>query len=123
MASAAAAGAFIFGECGGYMVLGESLIDAEGTNHPMLNFLPLITSFERKKLHLGYRKAKILSTLPFNDKDLELTAHEFHYSVVVKESGSARLFRVADARNTDLGEMGMIAGNVAGSYLHLIDRR
>lgn len=123
MANAAAAGAFIFGECGGYMVLGESLIDADGANHPMLNFLPLITSFERKKLHLGYRKAKILSTLPFNDKDLELTAHEFHYSVVVKESGSARLFRVTDARNTDLGDMGMIAGNVAGSYLHLIDRR
>ncbi|CAN0606380.1 unnamed protein product, partial [Ectocarpus sp. 12 AP-2014] len=37
--SAAARGALIYGECGGYMVLGEGLVDADGTRHPMIGLL------------------------------------------------------------------------------------
>lgn len=51
-------GAFIYGECGGYMVLGEALIDAGGVAHNMLGMLPLISSFADRRLHLGYRRAR-----------------------------------------------------------------
>ncbi len=38
---AAARGLTVYGECGGYMVLGESLQDAEGVAHPMLGLCRL----------------------------------------------------------------------------------
>ncbi|TMJ37527.1 MAG: cobyrinic acid a,c-diamide synthase, partial [Alphaproteobacteria bacterium] len=44
---AADKGRLIYGECGGYMVLGRSLIDAEGKEHPMSGLLPVTTSFAR----------------------------------------------------------------------------
>ncbi len=45
MKAAAARGARIYGECGGYMVLGEGLIDGDGERHEMLGLLPLVTSY------------------------------------------------------------------------------
>ncbi len=121
---AATSGAFVYGECGGYMVLGEKLIDAEGQHHKMANLLPLVTSFETRNLHLGYRLAKPLSSLPFADESEPVfTVHEFHYSTAVREGNVDPLFKVEDARGQDLGLSGMRVGGVAGSYMHLIDRR
>ena len=59
-ASATACGASretrpVHGECGGYMVLGESLEDAAGHAHAMTGLLGHATSFAKRKLHLGYR--------------------------------------------------------------------
>ena len=51
----------IYGECGGYMTLGESLTDAEGKKHPMVGLLPLETSFQHRKLHLGYRQLGVIN--------------------------------------------------------------
>jgi len=54
---AAARGAFVYGECGGYMVLGKGLVDGAGIRHAMAGLLSLETSFEKPRLHLGYRHA------------------------------------------------------------------
>ena len=54
--AAAAAGVPIYGECGGFMVLGQAIIDGEGQRHEMAGLLPLITTFEQRKRHLGYRE-------------------------------------------------------------------
>ncbi len=59
---AAADGKPVYGECGGYMVLGEGLIDADGGRHAMAGLLPLETSFAERRLHLGYRCARLLAT-------------------------------------------------------------
>ncbi|MBB2970981.1 cobyrinate a,c-diamide synthase [Mesorhizobium sp. RMAD-H1] len=115
---AAARGTAIYGECGGYMVLGEGLEDADGQRHEMLGLLPLETSFARRKLHLGYRK---LTPLAGAFWQAPLRGHEFHYASIVKEGNATRLFRVADALDSDLGEAGLRVGSVAGSYMHVID--
>ena len=47
MKVAANNGAVIYGECGGYMVLGSSLTDRDGKLHNMLDLLPVRTSFVR----------------------------------------------------------------------------
>ena len=47
------------GECGGYMALGEGLIDADGTRHRMAGLLGLVTSYEKRRMHLGYRRATL----------------------------------------------------------------
>ena len=56
----------IYGECGGYMALGNGLVDADGTRHAMLGLLPLETSFEQRKLHLGYRTLHMSEERPMD---------------------------------------------------------
>ncbi|WP_337266682.1 cobyrinate a,c-diamide synthase [Oryzifoliimicrobium ureilyticus] len=118
MRRAAEAGTRIYGECGGYMVLGEALIDAAGETHPMLGLLPLVTSYEKRKRHLGYRRVKPVDESIFATS---MTAHEFHYSTVVSEGKADRLFLARDARDNELGAVGLRRGQVAGSYMHLLD--
>ena len=115
---AAARGARIYGECGGYMVLGGGLVDAAGARHEMLGLLPVVTSYEKRQRHLGYRRLT-----PFAGSFFEkpMTAHEFHYSTIVSEGEADRLFAVRDALGADLGPAGLQRANVAGSYMHLID--
>ena len=50
-----------------------------------------------------------------------MTAHEFHYSTIASQDEAGRLFSARDALGTDLGTTGHQRGNVAGSYMHLID--
>jgi cobyrinic acid a,c-diamide synthase len=57
--AAAARGAVIFGECGGYMLMGRALIDGDGTSHRMAGLLPVVTSMAKRRLHLGYRQATL----------------------------------------------------------------
>jgi cobyrinic acid a,c-diamide synthase len=120
---AAAEGKPVYGECGGYMVLGESLIGADGRTHPMAGLLPLATSFAEKKRHLGYREAALTQAGPLGPAGARFRGHEFHYASVIREEGADSLFRASDAEGRELGSMGLRRGNVAGSFIHLIDRR
>lgn len=106
----------IYGECGGYMVMGDSLIDAEGTRHAMAGLLPLDTSFARRRLHLGYRVVSA-ATGPFAGR---WAAHEFHYASTLRADGPP-LFTAVDAEGTALPPMGLRRGNACGSFAHLID--
>jgi cobyrinic acid a,c-diamide synthase len=119
---AAAADKPIYGECGGYMVLGDMLVDATGTAHRMAGLLPLITSFATPKRHLGYRVVRLLASGALGSAGARFRGHEFHYASIVEEGDSDRLFAVADANGDDLGQTGLRRGSVAGSFIHLIDR-
>lgn len=118
MLEAARRGARIYGECGGYMTLGEGLVDAAGVRHAMLGLLPLVTSFAERRRHLGYRRVTPLAGSGFA---APMTAHEFHYSTLVHEGEAERLFAVTDAVGEDLGMAGLRRDAVSGSYMHLID--
>jgi cobyrinic acid a,c-diamide synthase len=111
----------IFGECGGYMVLGEVLIDAAGASHAMAGLLPLTTSFASRKRHLGYRRAQTLAPSILGPAGSGFAAHEFHYSTVTAEGPGDPLFSVTDARGENPENAGLMRGSVAGSFLHLID--
>jgi cobyrinic acid a,c-diamide synthase len=108
--------ALIYGECGGYMVLGDALIDASGQPHAMAGLLPLTTSFATRKLHLGYRQLKPLGG-PWTKP---LRGHEFHYSSIASEGSADRLFAASDASGQDLGSIGLRRERVMGSYAHII---
>ncbi len=106
----------IYGECGGFMILGSALTDAEGIVHPMAGLLDLHTSFASRRLHLGYR------TLSANHGPFpgSWKGHEFHYATTLSAKGTP-LFTASDAEGTPLLPMGLIKGNVSGSFAHLID--
>jgi len=118
MTEAAARGAAIYGECGGYMVLGEGLTDAAGSRHAMLGLLPLETSFAERRLHLGYRRLQPLAGAPWSTG---LVAHEFHYARIVREGQAPRLFAARDAVDEDLGPAGLRVRSVCGAFMHVID--
>lgn len=110
----------IYGECGGYMTLGEVLIEADGTAHQMAGLLRLETSFAKRKLHLGYRDLTPL-TGPFTTP---LKAHEFHYATTLSAKGQP-LFTAKDAEGNALPDMGLSQRHgqacTHGSFAHLID--
>lgn len=112
-----ATGALIYGECGGYMALGEVLIDAKGKAHQMAGLLPVITDFSRRKRQLGYRLLSHKSPLPWPDR---LKAHEFHYSTEQKNAGAA-LFQARDLYHDAQHYIGCQKGQVMGSYAHIIE--
>lgn len=124
--SAAGLGSTVFGECGGYMVLGDTLTDADGVTHPMAGLLPVETSFAARKLHLGYRRAIIADAGPLGAAGTALRGHEFHYATIVAEGLEdgldAPLFHVSNAAGQYLGALGRRRGNVLGSFVHLIDQ-
>lgn len=119
---AAARGAWVYGECGGFMALGEALVDAGGTAHRMAGLLPLETRFDRRRLHLGYRRVTTRVETPFGPPGTVLRGHEFHYSTIGREGTADRPFAAVDASGGGLGNVGLRHGRVLGSYLHLIDR-
>lgn len=116
MACLAEDGVTIYGECGGYMVLGQSITDATGNVFAMCGLLDLETSFQNPERHLGYRNVVAKSEGLINGR---FKAHEFHYSSVLSETGEP-LFEVWDARGNALGRAGLKRNNVMGSFMHLI---
>jgi cobyrinic acid a,c-diamide synthase len=105
----------VHGECGGYMVLGTGLIDAEGRQHAMTGLLGHSTSFAKRKLNLGYRSA-ILT----DDGAARVRGHEFHYTTLAEPGGDAPFAALFDAAGTPLGPTGGRRGPVSGSFFHVI---
>jgi cobyrinic acid a,c-diamide synthase len=110
----------VHGECGGYMTLGAGLIDADGHRHAMLGLLGLETDFADRRLHLGYRTAKLLAPIPGQAADTKLRGHEFHYARVVTQP-DAPLADIRDASGAATAETGSRRGHVTGSFFHMVD--
>jgi cobyrinic acid a,c-diamide synthase len=112
----------VYGECGGYMALGNALIDAGGVRHIMAGLLPIVTSFATRKLTLGYRTAELCEAPPLWEHSGRITGHEFHYATTIEEDvhGRKPFLRLFDSDGHDLGMIGDCKGRVAGSFFHAI---
>ena len=109
----------VHGECGGYMALGTALIDKEGQRHEMAGLLGLVTSFEKRKFHLGYRQVTLKSAMPGFALGAKLRGHEFHYTTILDQP-DAPLADVGDADGNPVPETGSVKGQVTGTFFHLI---
>ncbi len=110
----------VHGECGGYMALGTSLTDAGGVMHPMAGLLSISTSFARRKLHLGYRSARLIDHGCLGPAGTRLRGHEFHYSSVETPSDDISFALVSDAHGAEPVPTGSRRGLVSGSFFHVI---
>ena len=114
----------VHGECGGYMAMGAALIDKDGTRHQMAGLLGLVTSFERRKMHLGYRVATLTHAANGQMAGARLRGHEFHYASIVDQPDTP-LAKVTDATGAAVPETGSIrrfsgCGQATGTFFHLI---
>ena len=113
----------VHGECGGYMVLGEGLEDAQGVRHAMTGLLGHATSFANRKLHLGYREARLLADSPLGPAGSAVRGHEFHYATLISPGNDERLLALADAQGQPLADAGGRRGNVTGTFFHAVARQ
>ncbi|WP_249138965.1 cobyrinate a,c-diamide synthase [Actibacterium sp. MT2.3-13A] len=109
----------VHGECGGYMAMGAGLIDKDGQRHRMAGLLGLVTSYEKRKMHLGYRLAELSAPLPGHTPGARLRGHEFHYSTILDQPDPP-LARVTDANGAEVAETGSCRGRASGTFFHLI---
>jgi cobyrinic acid a,c-diamide synthase len=110
----------VHGECGGYMALGESLIDASGVAHPMAGLLGVETSFEKRRMTLGYREARIASDCALGAEGALLRGHEFHYATIVASGADDPFAFVRDVYGGPEAPSGSRRGRVTGSFFHVI---
>ncbi len=109
------------GECGGYMVLGQSLTDQAGQAHRMAGLLGASFSFVKRKLNLGYRQARLVEPHPLGAKGALLRGHEFHYAAIEVGSSRDKPFAfVRDAHGGAEQAEGNRRGTVSGSFFHVI---
>jgi cobyrinic acid a,c-diamide synthase len=112
----------VHGECGGYMVLGQGLEDADGVRHAMTGLLGHATSFARRKLQLGYREARLITDSPIGPAGGVVRGHEFHYAILVSPGGDAPLVDLTDGQGQPLGSSGGRRDRVTGTFFHAIAR-
>jgi cobyrinic acid a,c-diamide synthase len=110
----------VHGECGGYMVLGQRLEDAAGRSHAMTGLLGHATSFLRRKLHLGYRSAQLLSDCALGRRGATVRGHEFHYATLSLAGSDEPVAEMADGEGRTLGPTGGRRGRVTGTFFHAI---
>ncbi|HKY94456.1 MAG TPA: cobyrinate a,c-diamide synthase [Kiloniellales bacterium] len=110
----------VHGECGGYMVLGDSLEDAAGATHAMVGLLGHRTSFARRRLTLGYRRARLLQAGPLGEAGTWVRGHEFHYASETQRAADEPLVELQDGEGAALGLAGARRGRVTGSFFHVL---
>jgi cobyrinic acid a,c-diamide synthase len=110
----------VHGECGGYMVLGESLEDADGRRHAMTGLLSHATSFAKRKLHLGYRTARLLADGVLGRSGALLRGHEFHYASLAAAGDDESFAEITDSEGHMLEKTGGRRGRVTGTFFHAI---
>jgi cobyrinic acid a,c-diamide synthase len=110
----------VHGECGGYMVLGESLEDAQGARHAMVGLLGHVTSFATRKLHLGYREARLLADSALGRAGATIRGHEFHYATMISSGADETFLDLADAQGRPVARTGGRRGHVSGTFFHAI---
>src|SRR5580692_4331111 len=110
----------VHGECGGYMALGQSLVDASGVVHAMAGLIGVETSFEKRRMTLGYREARIASNCALGTAGLVLRGHEFHYATIVASGNDDPFAFVRDVYGAPEAPSGSRRGWVTGSFFHVI---
>ncbi|MCH1983631.1 cobyric acid synthase [Ruminococcus sp. OA3] len=121
---AAATGTVIFGVCGGYQMLGESLSDPNGVeaggSMKGMGLLPMDTVFEEEKTRT--RVTGTFGTVKGALQKLsgtELAGYEIHMGISTLKDGAHPMTDIEDFVERDgVKRDGAYAGNVYGTYVH-----
>ena len=119
---AAARSVAIHGECGGYMVLGQGLEDADGRRHAMAG---AAARSRPRSPGAGCISATAapgcVSTARWDRPGTEIMGHEFHYARTLS-IGDEPLVDCRDVSGAVVPEAGARRGSVSGTFFHAISR-
>lgn len=120
---AARSGMPIYAECGGLMLLSESIETLDGRCYAMARAIPGKIAMTPVPQNFGYKEGEFAADTIFGAKGSRIKGHEFHYSVrscgteSAAEQGAA--YRLKNPRGGALHPEGFSRGNVLASYVHL----
>lgn len=109
----------LFAECGGYMVLGETLTDREGVTFDMAGIIPAQVQMQKKRAALGYREASSVQDSFLLKKGEVLRGHEFHYSTMTYRDEATIPYAYETKGLRGLKQEGYAAGNIVAGYTHV----
>jgi cobyrinic acid a,c-diamide synthase len=119
IATAAAEGVPVLGECGGLMALAESLTTVEGETHAMAGVLPADVRMRDRYQALDHVELRARRDGPTASAGETLRGHEFHYSAA-DVAGDARFaFDVERGTGIDGDRDGLIEHRTLGTYCHV----
>lgn len=110
-------GAFIYGECGGLMYLGENLTTVDGQLYPMCGCLPYSTVMKSGLQSLGYTEVLPLKDFLFLKSDNTIRGHCFHYSQMI-DADKNRMENIYSGHPVEKAK-GFRIRNTLASYVHL----
>ena len=105
----------VYGECGGFMYLTMSIIDADGKEHPMVGVYPTVARMDRRLRRLGYRQAAMQMDTILGTKGSRCHGHEFHYSAIEPMDETVLRGYVLDDGRIE----GYMIDNTLAGYVHL----
>lgn len=109
----------VYGECGGFMYLMES-ISTNNSLFPMCGIFPFKSCMKENFQALGYREIKILEDSPLGPVETTVRGHEFHYSHLEEMPEENNTIYEVRTRNAAPKQEGyLVNGNTIGSYIHL----
>jgi cobyrinic acid a,c-diamide synthase len=107
----------VYAECGGLMYLGRSLSDLDGQQFPMVGAIPVVSSMEGRRLHLGYREVAACGDGPLLSAGQQVRGHEFHWSTLEQPpQEDESVYRVV---NQGGRPDGFRSGSVRATYVHV----
>lgn len=116
LANVANQGMPIYAECGGFMLLAQTLKVA-GKEWPMAGIFPVAVEWGTRPQGLGYVEGCIRRENPFFPLGMKVRGHEFHYSRALKQDNCVMDLE----RGTGMGQGkdGLVYRNVWASYTHI----
>jgi len=109
----------IYAECGGLMYLAQSLEDAEGGVHEMVDVLPARVTMRPPRMSLGYVDVTLTAPTPLGRPGAVARGQEFHFSTLSPVPASVpRAYSVMAPGGVARAE-GYLVGRALLSYVHL----
>nr|WP_321259381.1 cobyrinate a,c-diamide synthase [uncultured Pseudodesulfovibrio sp.] len=110
----------IYAECGGFMVLCDSL-EIKGVSYPMAGVFPVGTAFCPRPQGLGYTEAEAVEENPFFPIGTRIQGHEFHYSLCVSDESSTLrpALKMLRGQGGGVGHDGFLYKNTLAGYNHI----
>lgn len=120
---AASRGTMIFGICGGYQMLGETLSDPydveEGGSMKGMGLLPIETVFTKEKTRTRVRGTIGTITGPYAGlSGTETEGYEIHMGETVLKEGAEHVLSITDTVTAQKKKDGAYRENVFGTYVH-----
>lgn len=109
----------IYAECGGLMVLTQSLTDLDGKTHPMFGLIPGHSRM-LDRLQIGYRLITACQDSILLQQGQRTRGHEFHYSDWLDYPANVdHAYDISPRIGHDTRPEGFVKNNLLASYTHL----
>ena len=109
----------IYAECGGLMVLTESITTLEGVRYSLTGIIPGHLAMQNR-LRMGYRQISARQDSILLKHGEQTRGHEFHYSDWVETPEDLPIaYEIRSRRGEAARTEGFAQGNLLASYVHL----